>query len=412
MKNEGGPHMEMARSFSPLTRLISYASSIMHVLLTVFFGYLISLRLIINLNPLVFVFAVISKLFAMMFAEHRNAPRKTIIYSTVALALLIPILTQLSSFEIIMGVLILMLYFLYPIVNGRAPFDVIHHALRYIFIFLLGYGSQAFCNETAVLAILAIALFSLAGELVAGLGKIRDSGKDAASLLGFKRSLIAIVSLGFIASLISSLVLNDLFEFPIQINKTFIPFYIVPALAFDLFLTMPLMRALNKKQVDVFHLMRRNEVMAMVIAALLILVLFQTARMATVLAVSTRDYSFDVGIRTFIAGAHSWDVPWIVFDYVNTDNYYYVVFHTDGILELSQRMDGQNRIESSLKTELTPFQWNDFHIILNETTVAVTLDGEYQVSTTRYLVANTFSIMISPSRRDWIASTYHISINP
>jgi hypothetical protein len=386
-------------------------SSIMHVLLTVFFGYLISARP--TINPLVFVFAAASKLFAVMFAEDRNAPKKTIIYSTIALASLFPLLIELSSFEIIMGVLILMLYFLYPLGNGRAPFDVIHHVLRYVLIFILGYGSQAFCNETALLAILAIALFSLAGELLAGLGKSRDSGKNAALLLGIKRSLIAIVSLDFIASLISSLVLNDLFEFPIQINRTLIPFYIIPALAFDLFLTMPLMRALNEKHVDAFHLMRRKEVIAMVIMALLILVVFQTGRTGTVLAVSARNYSFDVGIRTFIAGAHSWDVPWIVFDYVNEDNYYYVVFHKDGTLELSQKMDGQYRYyESLLKTQLTPFQWHDFHIVLNETTVAVRLDGEYQVSTTRHLVADAFSIMISPSRGAWIACTYHISINP
>jgi hypothetical protein len=411
MKNEGGPHVGMARSFSPLTGLISYMSSVMHVLLTVFFGCLVSARP--TISPLVFVFAGASKLFAVMFAEDRNASKKTRIYSAIALASLFPLLVGLSSFEIIMGVLILMLYFLYPLGNGRAPFDVIHHALRYILIFILGYGSQAFCNETALLAILAIALFSLAGELLAGLGKSRDSGKSAALLLGIKRSLIAIVSLVFIASLLASLVLNDLFEFPIQINETFIPFYIVPALALDLFLTMPLMKALNEKHVDAFHLMRRKEVIAMVIMALLILVVFQTGRISTGVAVSSRNYSFDVGIRTFIAGAYGWDVPWIVFDYVNEDNYYYVVFHKDGILELSQKMDGQYRYyESSLQTQQTPFQWHNFHIVLNETTVAVRLDGEYQVSTTRHPVADTSSIIISPSCGRWIACTYRISINP
>jgi hypothetical protein len=386
-------------------------SSIMHVLLTAFVGYLISARP--TLNPLVFVFAAASKLFAVIFAEDRNAPKKTRIYATIALASLSALLIELSSFEIIMGVLILMLYFLYPFGNGRAPFDVIHHALRYVFIFILGYGSLAFCNETALLAILAIALFSMAGELLVGLGKNEDSGKSAALLLGIKRSLIAIVSLDFIASLTSSLVLNGLFEFPIQINKTFIPFYIIPALAFDLFLTMPLMKALNEKHVDAFHLIRRKEVIAMVIMALLILVVLQTGRISTVVAVSSRNYSFDVGIRTFIAGARSWNVPWIVFDYVNEDNYYYVVFHKNGILELSQKMDGQYRyFESSLKTQLTPFQWHGFHIVLNETTVVVRLDGEYQVSTTRHLVADTFRILISPSYGAWIACTYQISINP
>jgi hypothetical protein len=417
MRNELGSRLELTHSFSRWTRLLSNLPSIVHVLLTVFFGYVISFLISLRptINPLVFVFAATSKLFAMMFAEDRNASKKTRICSTIALALLILLLTQLSSFEIIMGVLILMLYSFYPICNGRAPFDVIHHALRYILIFILGYGSQAFWNETALLAILAIVLFSLAGELLAGLGKGRDSIKNAASLLGIKRSLAAITSLIFIASLITSFVFNNLFEFPIQFNETFVPFYIIPALALDLFLTKPLMKKLNEKHADAFHLIRRKEVTAMVVMSLLILVVFQTGRIGTTAAVNSRDYSFDVGIRTLIAGAHSWDVPWIVFDYVNEDNYYYVVFHKDGLLELSQKMDGQYRgYISFCATQLTPFQWHDFQIVLNETTVAVTLDGEYQVTTSRHLVAETSSIIISPSTPNpegiWIACMCRITL--
>jgi hypothetical protein len=384
--------------------------------LTVFFGYVMSLRPTISRAFfLVFVFAVTSKLFAMTFAEDRNASKKTRIYSTIALAFSIPLLTQLSSFEIIMGVLILMLYSLYPVCNGRAPFDVIHHALRYVLIFILGYGSEAFWNETALLAILAIVLFSLAGELLAGLGKGRDSIKSAASLLGIKRSLAAIISLIFIASLIASFVFNSLFEFPIQFNETSVPFYIIPALALDLFLTMPLMKELNEKRVDAFHLIRRKEVTAMVVMSLLTFAVLQMGRIGTRVAVNSRDYSFDVGIRTFIAGARSQDVPWIVFDYVNEDSYYYVVFHKDGILELSQKTDGQfRRYISSYATQLTPFQWHDFQIVLNETTVAVKLDGKYQVTTSRQWVPETSSIIISPSTPNpngiWIACTYRITL--
>lgn len=391
----------------------------MHVLLVVFVGYLISASISARpmIDPLVFVFAATSKLFAVTFTEDKNAPKKTRIYSTIALTLLFPLLIGLTTFEITTGVLILMLYSLYPLVDGKAPFDVIHHVLRYVFIFVLGYGSQAFFNETALLAILAIALFSLAGEFLAGLGKNSDTNKNAASLLGIKRSLIVIVSSIFIASLMAAFVFNDLFDFPIQINETFIPFYIIPALALDLFLTMPLMKVLNGKRVDPFHLIRRKELIAILIMSLSTLVVFQMGRISTVVAVNSRNYSFDVGIRTFIAGPHDWDVPWIVFDYVNENNYYYVVFHKDGILELSQKMNGQTQYyESSLKTQLTPFQWHNFHILLNETTVAVRLNGEYQVSTTRHLVSDPSSIIISPSilhpTGNWIACIYSININP
>jgi hypothetical protein len=416
MKNELGSRLEMTHSVSLWTRLLSNLPSIVHVLLAVFFGYVISLAgPRATINPLVFVFAVTSKLFAMMFAEDRSASKKMRIYSTIALALSIPLLTQLSSFEIVIGVLILMLYSLYPICNGRAPFDVLHHALRYILIFLLGYGSQAFWNETALLAILAIVLFSLAGELLAGYGKDRDSIKNAASLLGIKRSLAAIISSIFIASLLTSFVFNNLFEFPIQFNETSIPFYIIPALALDVFLTQPLMKELNEKHVDAFHLIRRKEVTAMIAILLVILVVFQTGRVGTIVAVNSRDYSFDVGIRTIIAGPHSYDVPWIVFDYVNADNYYYVVFHKDGILELSQKMDGHyQRYISSCTTQLTPFQWHDFQIVLNETTVTVKLDGEYQLTASRHPIVEISKIIISPSTPNptgiWIASIYRITV--
>jgi hypothetical protein len=124
-----------------------------------------------------------------------------------------------------------------------------------------------------------------------------------------------------------------------------------------------------------------------------------------------------VGIRTFIAGPHSWDVPWIVFDYVNQDNYYYVVFHKDGTLELSQKIDGQLRLYVSwCATPLTPFEWNNFQIDLNATTVTVKLDGKYQLTTTRELAAETSSIIISPTTPNqdgasWIACDYRIAVN-
>ena len=364
---------------------------------------------------LVSVFAVTSKLFAIIFAEGGNSSKKTRIYSMIVLASSILLLTQLSSFEIMMGVLILMLYSLYPICDGKAPFDVMHHALRYVLLFILGYGSLTLWNETVLMSLSAIVLFSLAGELLAGLGKGSDSIKNSASLLGIKRSLAVIICSIFVSSLIVSYVMNNLFEFPIQLDGAFVPFYVIPALALDIFLTMPLMRKLNAKRVDAFHLIRRKEAVAVVIMSLLVLVVFQAGRIGTTVTVNSRDYSFNVNIRTVIAGRNSWDVPWIVFNYVNEDNYYYVVFHKDGILELSQKIDGQYlRYVSWCATRLTPFEWNDFQIVVNETTVAVKLDGEYQLTTPRQLVTETSSIIISASVPTsgplWIASVYHITL--
>ena len=413
-KRYEGTCIEMIRSSNAWARLVSCVSSMMHVLLTLFVGYLISAVVSARSpDPLIFLFAATSKLFAVAFTEDRNASKKMRIFSTIALASLFPLLTGLTTFEMLMGVLILTLYSLYPLVDGKAPFDIVHHVLRYVFIFVLGYGS-VFFSETALLAIFAIAFFSLAGELLAGLGKNSDTRKNAASLLGIKRSLIVIVSSIFIASLTSAFVFNALFEFPVEIDGTFVPFYIIPALAIDLFLTMHLMKVQSGKHYDPFHLMRRKELIALLIASLLILTIFQTGRISAAVTVDSRNYSFDVSIRTFIAGSHGWDVPWIVFDYVNADNYYYVVFHTNGILELSQKINGQTLYyESSIKTQLTPFQWNDFHVVLNETTVAVSLDGEYQVSTTRHSVSDPSGITISVVHPTgfWITCAYSINVD-
>ena len=383
--------------------------------MAVFVGYLISVSTSarLTIDPLVFVFVGTSKLFMIAFTEGENTSKKKRIYLTLALASLFPLLIGLTTFELIVGVLILMLYSLYPLVDGKAPFDVIHHVLRYVFIFLLGYGSVAFLNEAGLLAISAIALFSLAGELLVGLRRSCGTIKKAASLLGIRRSLIVIVSSIFIASLVSAFVFNDFFEFPIQINGLSIPFYIVPALAIDLFLMMPLMRVLSGRCPDPFRLMRRRELIIILVISLSILILFQTGRMGTEVEVNSRNYSFDVGIRTFIAGRNSWDVPWIIFDYVNENNYYYIVFHKDGILELSQKTNGQTRYyASSLKTQSTPFQYHNFHLFLNETTVVVRLDEEYQVSTTRHAVSSPSSIMISRPTGFWITCMYSININP
>jgi len=408
------PDIAKATPISRWTRLISYSGSLLHVFLTAFFGYLISFRY--SIDPLVFVFVLASKLFSMIFEGDGNTSKKKRILSAMASASFITLLIGLSSFEIILGVLILVLYSVYPFCEGRAPFDVIHHALRYILIFSLGFGPQVFSNETALLSLSAIALFSFAGELLGELGKGGDYNKSAASLLGIKRSLITIISLIFIASLITSFVLNVMFEFPILINGVAFPFYIVPALALDLFLTKHLIEALNKKHVNVFHLMRKKEIVAVFVVLLLLVVVVQAGRVGTRVAVDSTSYSFDVGIRTIIAGPHNWDVPWIVFNYVNEDNYYFIVFHTDGTLELSEKISGQYQLSvSSLKTGLTPFQWNNFHVVLNETTVEIELDGEYQLTTSRRLTAETSSIIISPTMPKhngrWVACVYHISTN-
>lgn len=406
----------MVRPSITLTRLVPYISSIMHVLLAVFAGYLVSALVSgqPTIDPLVFVFVAVSKLFAVAFKDDRSASKKRRMYSAVGLAMLFPLLLGLTLFEFVMGVLILALYSLQPFVDGRAPFDVVHHVLRYIVIFVFGYGSQAFFNGTGLLTIFAITSFSVAGELLAGLGRSNYGCGSAASLLGIRRSLIIVVSSIFTGSLMAALVFNSLFDFPIQIFGASFPFYIIPALAIDLFITAPLVKVLIGRSVDPFRLIRRKELIVVLVASLSILVVFQAGKVSAPVTVNSRSYSFDVGIRTFIAGPHDWDVPWIVFDYVDENNYYYVVFHKDGVLELSQMVNGETlHYVSFAETDLTPFQWHSFHILVNETTVVVTLDEVHQLSTTRRLVSDPSSVKVQILHPTvfWVACSCSLSVS-
>lgn len=395
-------------------RLVYYVSSMLHVLLAVFVGYLISASTSARpmIDPVIFVFVAVSKLITIEFTENERTSKKTRIYLAIALALLLPLLLGLTTFEFAVGAIILVIYSVYPLVDGKAPFDVLHHVLRYFLIFVLGYGSRAFWNETALAAIAAVALFSVAGELAAGLKKNNSVKKSTASLLGSKISLTVIVSSIPIASIMATFVLNDLVEFPVQIGGISFPVYVMPALAIDIFLMTPLTKVLTGKCPDPCNLMRRRELITIFMISLSVLVLFQAGRISTEVKVNSRDYSFDVGIRTFIAGPNTWDVPWIVFDYVNDNNYYYLVLHKDGFLEISQKIDGKiSYYLSSVKTQLTPFQYHNFHILLNQTTVLVTLDGEHSLVTTRNLASGPFSILISRPTGFWITFTYSMNLN-
>jgi hypothetical protein len=365
------------------------------------------------IDPVILVFVAVSKLITIAFTENEKACKKRRIYLAIALALLLPLLLGLTTFEFVVGALILVIYSVYPLVDGKAPLDILHHVLRYFLIFMLGYGSEAFLNKTTLLAISAVALFSIAGELAAGVKKDNSAKRSTASLLGTNISLTVIVSSIPIATIMATFVLNDLVEFPIQISGISFPVYVVPALALDVFLMTPLTKVLTGKCPDPCNLMRRRELIAIFMISLSVLVLFQTGRISTEVKVNSRDYSFDVSIRTFIAGPNTWDVPWIVFDYVNDDNYYYLVLHKDGFLEISKKIDGKiSYYESSVKTQSTPFQCHNFHILLNETNVLVTLDGEHSLSTTRHSASGPFSILISRPTGFWITFTYSINLNP
>lgn len=377
-------------------RLLSFASSVLHVLLTVFLGYALSFKPISH--PFVFLFAVASKLYAIVFEEDIEASKKVRIYQITVLILSILFITKLSLLSELTGILILILYTVYPFLKAKAPFDLLHHILRYVLLFILGYDGINFNNQMAQLALSAVVFSAVMGELLEGLRGDKINKKSTASLLGIRKSLIVVIFLAFAVSFAFSYILNYLFEFPVQISNIFIPFYMMLAPIPTLFLMKPLIETGKGKKTDTHFLIKKVEIAAIIMTLLLILVVLHTGRVETDIIVGSRNYNFDVEIKTIIAGTNTWEVPWILFDYVDQDNYYYVLLHKNGMLELSQVIDGQRETYiASIKTPSTAFQWHNFRINPNNTTITVALDGKYQLTAPRNSTGTVFRIKISSS---------------
>ena len=390
-------------------RFLLYTSSLLHVLLVAFIGYLISLRET-GLTAIL-LFAAASKLFSVIFGEDAEASKRTRICSAVPLSVSIIFLCKLSQFQLIAGISILTVYACYPLMEGKAPFDVLHHALRYALLFLLAYNTASLNDALASLALLVIALFSAAGELISGLPN-KTKNRGTASLLGIRRSSIAAALLILIASLVSAYAFNIMYEFPIQVGNMSIPFYTLPALLIAYILVRPLIKAANGGRADLPYSFRKKEAMTLAIMSITVLAVLWGGATNVDTAVNSRDYSLDVEIRTIIAGKNSWDLPWILFDYRNQSNYRYLLLHKDGTLELSQVVNGQRETHiASLKTTLNPFQQHSFHITLNETAIVIALDGEYQMSAPRHQSDSTSRIKIS-SRTPclWLAYIRNLNI--
>ena len=88
-----------------------------------------------------------------------------------------------------------------------------------------------------------------------------------------------------------------------------------------------------------------------------------------------------------------------MFDYVDQNNFYYLIFYTNSILELGHTVDGQYEgYITSVKTSRNPFQSNGFHVSLNETMILITLDNQYELVAPRTLPESaTFEIRIRSS---------------
>ena len=379
-------------------RFVFYISSLLHVLLVAFLGYFISLTVGVPPNLTIFFvvsfFALTSKLFSIMLGEDVKASRKTKIFSIIPFSLsIIVVFAKFSFFQILMAMVILVLYMVYPLLRGKIFLDIFHHTSRYAFLFLLAFGSINL-DYIAFLTLLTIILFSMAGELISGL---RREGKyqGTVSLLGFKKSLIFTAGLMVSGLLVSVYIFNGMFDFPIFVGNFSIPFYFIPSIILAYFLVKPLIKALKTGRMDVFYIVRKKEVMAIVVIFILFTFVW-VGKTNLEIPVNSKNYSFNVEIRAFIVGKNTWDVPWILFDYVDENNYYYILLHKHGVLELARLVEGKREpYIASIQTSQTPFQTHKYHVFLNKTTITVILDGKYKLTAPRHPPATNPKIKIS-----------------
>lgn len=83
-----------------------------------------------------------------------------------------------------------------------------------------------------------------------------------------------------------------------------------------------------------------------------------------------------IKVRTLIGGRRSWEVPWIAFDYLNDRNFYYIVLHKGGLLELSRVVDGVREIFIDyVETDMTPYEMHTYILTFNEDSIVVKVDG-------------------------------------
>jgi len=279
---------------------------------------------------------------------------------------------------------ILIFYSLYLIFKRRAPFKFIHHTLRYVLLFFFAYNKSDVNDMIVQMALLAIILFSVAGELVSW--PIEETpDKIVISPSGRKRSYIVAVISIVVASLLSVYVLNGLFEFPIRVGSTYLSFYLIPFLIVTSVLVKPIIKAVQEGQANLHYSHGKRELVIMTTIFLIISTISAVgAENVMDVEINSESYVLDSEIWTMIAGKESWDVPWIFFDYVDQDDFHYLLLHKNGILELGRVVNGKEKIYlASAKTDLSPFQPHNFHITLNKTTIFINLDDKYQLITTR-----------------------------
>ena len=100
-----------------------------------------------------------------------------------------------------------------------------------------------------------------------------------------------------------------------------------------------------------------------------------------------KDHIFLVKMNTLAqlrtgSAPNPWEVGWLIFRYVDSKNFYYFIFKTNGI-ELGKLVNGQQVFLATEDTpKLTLNNWDTYKVTLKDNNIRVAIDGTQVVNCT------------------------------
>lgn len=384
-------------------------TSLLHVVVVVLFGILLDISQLSHILPLL-AFAVSSKVFALVIGENKRLFAHSR-WAALPLAVLsLFTLLFLSAGEMVLGVVVMLLYLSYAQLirtRERSPLDVLTHGARYAVLFWMGYYGAL--NLLSATAITMVFLFGVSGELLVGL-RSNPQWKTTASRLGTARTVRVVNLLIPALIILGSFLFSQEVDFPLIVAGVAVPVPLLAGIALAVFVTLPV--SIGKSLHAPISVRKRE-----LIALLICLAVFAAIPLGTRVDLSQNapqaNYAVNVGMQTFVTGPHSWDGQWIIFNYSDKGDFYYILLHTNGTLELGRRVDGfaEPNLQDTA-TSYSPFQWHDYEIQVVNGEATISIDGNrvmmapIQNPGGKVMITQTF-----PSTNIWVVSVTHFQVS-
>ena len=92
---------------------------------------------------------------------------------------------------------------------------------------------------------------------------------------------------------------------------------------------------------------------------------------------SFSELSFDADVRTVTQGAQDWQVAWLLFKYLDDNNYYYTLLKPNGTVELSKWQNGTAYYNiATAQTSLSPFDQHHFKVVTSGANIKIYIDTQ------------------------------------